>query len=129
MRTGGEGSVSQVESQQEEEWGERGGILNVRDLVVWGGLGGGGFLRTMFKFKHSRGGGVDLKGGVKFSIISGVVIVKVWSLQGRWILQGGWTFRLSSVVLRLSPRLNYLSGKGSGQIFSTRAFEFLAGSI
>ena len=63
-------------------WGGRGGtggglVLTVRHLTG-GGVGGGGFLRGDLRFRHSRGG-LDLKGGVTFSILPG-------NRQGRIVL-------------------------------------------
>jgi hypothetical protein len=44
-------------------------VLTVRHLTGVG-VGGGGFLRGDFRFRHSRGG-LDLKGGVEYSILPG----------------------------------------------------------
>ncbi len=38
--------------------------------LTGGGVGGGGFLRGDLRFRHSRGG-LDLKGGVEYSILPG----------------------------------------------------------
>ncbi len=57
--------------------GEGGGLtLTVRDLTG-GGVGGGGFLRGVLRFRHSRGGWI-LRGGGIIMIISGLVLVISW---------------------------------------------------